>query len=319
MRCLVTGAAGFIGTALCKRLIHEGHQVNALLHQHKPVFTHNKITYIWGDITNQETLHPAVEDVDIIFHCAALVQDYGPKKLFFQVNYEGTKNLVTVCMNHKIKRFIFLSTISSESTGHLAYYSLTKTLAEQYLLDQYKQQGFPMVIVRPGNVYGPHAATWILRPLRAIQKNRIVLVDGGNGICHHTYIDNLLDALISTIDAPQALGEKIDITDRENDTTWGTYLNVLARIAGKPPITKHISKNTAFFIGYILMASYFLFKRKPLVTPLAVKIFTNKNIVSLEKAQQILNYQPNITFDEGMKYVETWLKQGAYIPLNRKS
>jgi len=314
MKFLVTGAAGFIGSALVHRLVSEGHQVRGILHRTQPRIFHTNVEYVTGDITNREFLTKVMNNIDVIFHCAAVVKDYGPKKEFYQINVQGTKNLVTACETHSVKRFIFLSHIRYESENWETEYRATKKLAEQYLIEKYKEEQFPVVIIRPGHVYGPGATTWVLRPLRAIEKNRIALIDRGNGIFLHTFIENLVDALLAAVDEPRALGETIDVTDGVNTTTWGAYLNALAKMLHKPPIHRNLSKRTALCISKLMMMRYKLLKIEPWVTPTAVEIFTNTHTVSIEKARTILGYNPKIDFREGLRRVEHWLKTEGYIP-----
>ena len=309
MKCLVTGAAGFIGNALVKRLIEEGYDVIGLIHKTKPKDYEKKAKYVEGDITDIESVKPFFKDVDFVFHCAALVKDYGPKKIFYKINLEGTKNLVKLSEEFGVKRFIFLSHVRYESEKSISYYSKTKALAEQNLKEKYKQNGFPVVIIRPGNVYGPGATTWVLRPYKSIQKNRITLIDHGNGIFHHTYIDNLLDAMIAALKTPKALGETIDVTDEDNSVTYGEYLNTLAKIAGKPPIKRDLSINTAFFVSNLMMFLNKVFRIEPWVTPMTVRVLTNNHKFTIEKAKQILNYNPKVDYSTGMKRVEDWLKK----------
>jgi nucleoside-diphosphate-sugar epimerase len=314
MRYLVTGAAGFIGGALVRRLVSEGHQVRGILHRTQPTFFHTNVEYVNGSITDKEFLTSALDTVNVVFHCAALVKDYGSKEEFYQINVEGTKNLVTACEVRSVKRFVFLSHIRYESESRNAVYRATKEEAEQYLLEKHTKTQFPIVIIRPGNVYGPGATTWVLRPLQAIQKNHIALIDGGRGIFIHTYIENLIDALLAAAEEPRAIGEIIDITDGENTTTWGEYLNALAQMAHKPSISKNLSKRTALLVSKLMMIMYKLLRIEPWVTPMAVEVFTNHNIVSIEKAKDILDYTPKIDFREGLKHVEHWLKTSGYIP-----
>lgn len=312
MKCLVTGATGFIGKALLKRLIQDGHSVKAIAHKTSPDLHEKNLTYVKGDITDYETIKSIVSDVDIIFHCAAIVKDYGSKKQFFKVNVEGAKNLAKAC-NKNLKMFIFISHIQYEYKQFSNYYSITKQKAEQYLIKKYKKENFPVAIIRPGNVYGPGATTWVLRPLKAIQKNRITLVDHGNGIFLHTYIDNLIDSLISTMNTPKMIGESINITDGDNSTTWVTYLNDLAKIAGKKKINRNLSIGMAINIGRLSMFLYKIFRITPIVTPSAVSIFTNTEKISIKKAEEIIGYKPKINYNEGMKRVNKWLCDNNYI------
>jgi nucleoside-diphosphate-sugar epimerase len=313
MKCLVTGAAGFIGSSLVRRLVSEGYDVRGIIHHTQPTYFNKRVEYISGDITDSAFLEPVMDQVDAIFHCAAVVKDYGPKDVFNRINVEGTKNLIVASEASLVKKFIFLSHIRYESGKHRGYYHETKGIAEQSLMEKYTHDQFPVIIIRPGNVYGPGATTWVLRPLQAIQKNRIALIDKGTGIFLHTYIENLLDALLITLHEPRAVGEVIDITDGDNSTTWGDYLNALAKMAGKPPIKKNMSKRTALVVGKLMIVGYNLFKIEPWVTPVAIEIFTNQNTVSIEKAKTLLRYEPMVDFTNGLDHVERWLKAKGYI------
>ena len=313
MKCLVTGAAGFIGSSLVQRLVSEGYDVRGIIHRTQPTYFNKRVEYVSGNITDPVFLKSVLDQVDVVFHCAAFVKDFGPESVFNQINIEGTKNLIEASEASLVKKFIFLSHIRYESGKNSGFYHKTKAIAEQILMEKYTHNQFPVVIIRPGNVYGPGATTWVLRPLQAIQKNRIALIDKGTGIFLHTYIENLIDALIGTLKETQAVGEIIDITDGVNTTTWGDYLNALAKMAGKPPIQRNMSKRTALIVGKLMMVGYNLFKIEPWVTPVAVEIFTNQNTVSIEKAKNFLEYSPKINFAEGLKQVERWLKAERYI------
>jgi len=309
MKCLVTGAAGFIGNNLINRLLKEGYEVTALIYNNKPKYIEKNIKYVTGDITNINTIKPYFNDIDYVFHCAAIVKDYGPKKLFFQVNLEGTKNLVNLSEQHKIKKFVYLSHIRYESDRSHSFYSKTKQLAEEYLLEKYKVDKFPVIIIRPGNVYGPGATTWLIRPLESIKKNRIYLIDNGQGIFQHTYIDNLIDAIILSIKKPEITGEIIDITDGDNTTNWKEYFEAITSMIGKPNIKRSMSRRTAYIISLFMIGLNKVFKIEPWITPMAVQILSNKNKISIEKAKKLLGYFPKINLQEGLKITEEWLEK----------
>ncbi|HWR27741.1 MAG TPA: NAD(P)-dependent oxidoreductase [Candidatus Thermoplasmatota archaeon] len=312
MNCLVTGASGFIGFALVKRLVQDGHHVRAILHKTSPPHRETQVDYIIADLTDPVSLTPLVHDVDIVFHCAAHVKDFGSKKEIMDVNLKGTQHLVKACGN-TIRQFIFLSHLHGTSPTYIGPYSSSKGLAEQYLLQQHQNNQFPVVIIRPGSVFGPGATTWCLRPLQAIQQDRIALIDHGTGIFLHTYIENLLDGLLSIPTTSHLEGEIIEITDGDNTTTWKTYLNDLAALAGKQPITRNISKTTASLISHSMMIRYYLFHKTPLLTPTAVHLFTNHRTVSIEKAHKLLGYSPMVDYPEGMKRIAQWLQKEQYI------
>ncbi|OYT28514.1 hypothetical protein B6U98_04695 [Thermoplasmatales archaeon ex4572_165] len=309
MNCLVTGAAGFIGSALVQRLASEGHQVKGLIHKNKPLIKSENIFYVQGDLSDDTITRDLAKNMDVVFHCAGLVNDFGKKNDFYKAHVTGTKNLVRSCKRHQCKKFVFLSHIPYESNKMKHPYQKTKEIAESYLFLEYKKNHFPIVIIRPGNVYGPNANTWVNRPLKAINKGRIALINKGEGIFLHTYIDNLIDSLILTMNTSGIDGEIIEITDGDNSITWGRYLNDLSEIVGKKHIKRNISKSFALIIGNMMIFMYSLFGVKPLLTPYAVEIFSNKKKISIEKANKLLNYQPQIDYETGMNIIKEWVHE----------
>ncbi len=309
MKCLVTGSAGYIGSCLVKRLAQLNHKVIGLIHQSEPKESLSMVTYIKGDITDLDSISEIKENVDIVFHCAAKVKDYGPKKHFFDVNVTGTENLIKICKERNIKQFVYLSHLPYESSSNKSYYSQTKHIAESLLLKEYDENGFPITIIRPGNVFGPGDAVWVSRPLESIQKNRLLLVNNGEGIFLHTYIENLLDAILLCIDEPCSIGKKIVVTDGDNTITWGTYFNDLAEIIGKKPINKNLSKRTATTIGHLMVKFLGPLGVRPLITPFAVDILTNTRTFDLTRTKKLINYTPKVSYTEAMGHIESWIKK----------
>jgi nucleoside-diphosphate-sugar epimerase len=313
MICLVTGSAGYIGSCLVERLAQSNHKVIGLIHQSAPKENPPMVTYIQGDITDRDSISEIKENIDIVFHCAAKVKDYGPKKHFFDVNVTGTENLIKACKERNIKQFIYLSHLPYESSSKKSYYSQTKHIAESLILKEYDENGFPATIIRPGNVYGPGDTVWVSRPIESIQKNRLLLVNHGKGIFLHTYIENLLDAILLCIDEPSSIGKKIIVTDGDSTITWGTYFNDLAEILGKKPISKNLSKPTAITIGYLMVKILGPLGIKPLITPFAVDILTNTRTFDLAKTKKLINYVPTVSYTEAMGHIGSWIKKNYKI------
>jgi nucleoside-diphosphate-sugar epimerase len=308
MKCFVTGANGYVGRCLIERLTRQQHEVIGLLHQSTPKKPVNGVTYIKADITDSETFCSYLKDIDVIFHCAAKVSDHGPKKDFYTVNVKGTEQLINASAPYDIKQFIYLSHLPYESSKRKSPYSQTKQIAESVLKKAYQKTGFPVTIIQPGNIYGPGDTTWVTRPINAITQNRLLLVEHGTGIFHHTYIENLLDALLLCIHESKCIGQNLIITDGDNSTTWATYFNDLARILGKKPIQKSISKKTANILGSLMITLLPPFGITPWVSPFAVDILTNTKTYSLRETQQIINYKPKVPYKEAMQQIACWIQ-----------
>jgi nucleoside-diphosphate-sugar epimerase len=153
------------------------------------------------------------------------------------------------------------------------------------------------------------APTWVVRPMQAIKLKKIALIDGGCGIFHHTYIDNLVDVLVQTMDTRDIDGEIFNITDGDNSVTWKRYFDDLCLILGLQPIDKDFSSSFAKLLGHIMLFRERFFGISPLITPYAVEIFANTTKVFIEKAQQQLDYAPRIEYEEGIIRIEQWINE----------
>ena len=118
-----------------------------------------------------------------------------------------------------------------------------------------------------------------------------------------------MDAIILAVKKENVIGQTIDITDGDNNTTWGEYLNSLAKIIDKPEIKRNMSKSTAMLVARFMIILYKVFRFNPWVTPMAVNIFTNQEKISIKKVENLIGYKPKIGYKDGMKQVEEWLKQ----------
>jgi len=169
MRALVTGATGFVGSHLAKRLIKDGWEVLATKRQ-KSTLTRlaaSQVKFVEWDILSEPTkeLKEALAEVDVVFHLAGLIKALN-KNDFYRVNFEGTKKLYEVVSKHKnIKRFILFSSqaavgpspsldgIDESHPPHpTCHYGKSKLLAENFIKER---QTCPFTIIRPPVVFGP--------------------------------------------------------------------------------------------------------------------------------------------------------------------
>lgn len=307
MKCLVTGSAGYIGSHVLSRFVSKGYDVIGTYYNKKPTILNDDVTLIQGDISNNSLYKSLPNDIDIIVHCASLVRDYGPKKRFYEVNVKGTKNLVDYAKKCDISQFIYLGHIKYESNHLFNYYSESKSLSQSFLLDEYNNNKFPVSIICPGNVFGPGAHIWLIRILNTMMHNKLYLINQGDGIFHHTYIDNLIDAIALSLNNSSAIGHVFNITDGDTSITFQKYFTDLAEIINVSKSFKNMSKKSALRIGFLMNVLNRLTGYKPIITPLAVEILTNHMSISIEPASSILSYKPKVQYDQAMKHIEQWI------------
>ncbi len=332
MKALVTGANGFIGSNLVKLLLERGWQVRSMVLKGTPLdFIENLDTEIvHGDITRPETLPHAVDDMDVVFHLAAIASDWGPKELFMRVNAEGTYNMLEASARAGVKRFVQMSSVAVHAyNGHHrsdetaprdcpehVYYGRSKILAEDYVMDFHKQGKLEGVIIRPGLFpFGPNDTTSFYRLARVLEKGAFSYVNGGRAKVSTAYVENLVHGMELAAKHEKAPGEVFIIADGW-ELTWreliGGFCEELG--AGKPRLS--IPYPVADLTGRIMEGIWRAFKLKgePPVTRYRASIMKDDLFFVPDKARRVLGYEPPVDFDTAVKRTVEWYRsvKGRY-------
>ena len=301
MKILVTGAAGFVGTALHTRLREQGSFVQALSRRAAPG------CMPIGTIDGATDWSLALNEVDAIVHLAARVHvtrdtARDPLSAFRSVNVEGTRKLARQAAYLGVRRFVFLSSIkvNGEATNPgQAYrpedvpappdeYALSKLEAERALWEVAKDSGLEVVIIRPPLVYGPGVKAnfetmmrWLTRgvplPLGAIE-NRRTLVG----------LDNLVDLIVTCIAHPAAADQLFMAGDGEDLSTPG----LLRRLA----VALHVRARLLPVPVSLLELSALLAGRRSMARRLCGNLQ-----VDISKTEDVLGWTPPVPVDEGLR------------------
>jgi nucleoside-diphosphate-sugar epimerase len=186
MRVLVTGASGFLGTAVCAELVARRHEVSALVR--RPGSAPPATTAVPGELGDGEALRRAMQTSrpECVFHLAAEIATQRDPRRVDEVNIEGTRRLLGACKELDSPRFVFVSTVVTGDAGGAVLdessalpvetvYGHSKQVGEELV----RESGLPSVIVRPSHVYGPGGwyAEEIVKRLK--QPGRLVVVGSG--------------------------------------------------------------------------------------------------------------------------------------------
>jgi nucleoside-diphosphate-sugar epimerase len=251
MNILVTGATGFIGKNLVRKLAQD--KANRIICLVRPTSDIDElrflgVAFLFGDICDKESLEAIDIDfsVDVLFHCAAYVNDRNVKKLN-RVNVIGTENIFRFALEHKIKKTIYLSSVAVVSgntqiplTEGLPYaatnnYGASKIEAEKIAV-KYRIIGLNIAIIRPCMVYGeeePHVMKYLLK---AIIWRLLPIMGTGRFKFHLVYIQHVVDALIFMMNNDRCFTGTFFIADKEI-LTDKEVLTIMAQALGaKPPI-----------------------------------------------------------------------------------
>lgn len=175
MKILVTGATGFAGSWMCKKLVDEGHDVSILRRQSSDLseLEDVHVNHLIGDVTDYESVLDATNDVDHVFHLAGVVgYSKAQRQLMEDVNVGGTRNVVRACLENNIERLLHFSSVVAVGAGfkknhildeysaynvkhlNLGYFE-TKKAAEDIVFKAVETQGLNAVAVNPSTIYGP--------------------------------------------------------------------------------------------------------------------------------------------------------------------
>ena len=325
MRDLVTGANGFVGASLCRRLIERGDEVRGLVRKTSDCsLLHGlPVKHVVGSLDEISVLKKAVEGVDLVYHVAAAVSDWGSREYFQKGNVEGTRNILEASIEAGVKRFVFISSIAvhsfiggqdmDENAPQLPTpfpYCQTKREAEALVMAVHKLHQIEVTIVRPGDVFGPGDRTSLLKMAEYLEKGKMAYVGGGRTLAAFTYVENLNEGLVLAGIVDKAAGETYVITDGSH-RTWRDYFEKLTQALDLPQPKISIHPALAYPAAWILEWIYRLFRvsSRPPITRYLIAHVRKDFHFGIQKAGRELGYVPAIGFDEAIRRTAAWYRQ----------
>ena len=326
MKVLVTGATGFLGRNLTVRLLKEGHEVAITGRSERVGKTLEEEGAIFekAQLEDSDAISGLCRHKDVVFHCAALCSPWGNYRDFYSSNVIGTKNVIHGCKINNVSRLVNVST-SSVYFNHknqinisekdkipprqVNHYASTKLFAENEI-DKAFNEGLPTITIRPHAIFGPYDNNIMPRILRVHKNGKLPLIGKGDNIVEITYVGNVVDALILSMNAPYAsLGNKYNITNGE-PMLLRELLEMVFHELGIPFSPIHIPYNLAFGAAIIMEAlgSLPFIKNEPIVTRYSVGLFSKSFTFDISAAKRDLGYKPSTTTQQGIKKYARWWK-----------
>jgi len=307
---LVTGAGGFIGSHLCERLLKAGANVKALVRysgrgdrgwlEHSEYLS--EIEIIAGDVTDYHSTFDAMQNVDTVFHLAALIAipfSYKAPMLYQRVNVEGTANILQAARFLETPRIVHTSTSEVYGTAKSvpideehplqgqSPYSASKIGADKLAESYYCSFNLPVVTVRPFNTYGPRQSVRAVTPsliLQCMESNEIQL-----GHLHPTrdlnYVSDTVEGFLMAAQSDRALGEVINL---------GTGVEISVA---------DLAKKIAEKFGITLQIETDEKRLRP------EKSEVERLLANSDKALELTGWESKITLDEGLDKTIAWLKE----------
>lgn len=286
----LTGASGFIGSALLNALIDKGWHIRALTR--RPRNDCKSVEWVHGDLDDKRVLERLVDNAFAVVHCAGTVR--GNNKAHFNLNNaEGTANLVEASsQQYPQPRLLYISSLAARAP-QLSWYASSKRLAEQYLLD--RADVMPWAVFRPTAVYGPGDRE--IRPLLNATRLGILPVVARPGIRFSLlHIDDLVEAIMCWISSPVPVRGVFELDDgTPGGYDWGSLIAIAEQVWERPVRTIPIPPLILFIFANMNSWLSRLLRYEPMLTPGKVRELIHPDwVCNHTPLTQALGWHPRV-------------------------
>jgi len=302
---LITGAGGFIGRHLLKRLLEQHDRVRVLVRREIPV--DSRVEVIVGDLGDPAAVDRAVAGVEIVYHVGAAMS--GSREDFERGTVVGTRNIIASMRQHHVRRLVYISSLSvlhaaaakpgvriredwplEPRAGERGAYTQTKLAAEQLVRQATDLQ---VVILRPGQVFGPGAAVLTGAVARHI-KGRYVILGNGQLVLPLVYVEDVVDAILLAAKRGTGLYHIVD-------TSKITQAQLTRRVAGENAKIVTIPFPLVYAIGLSVELLGKFLKRSVPLTRYRLQSALAPIEFDCTAAAKELGWKPRVGIEEGLK------------------
>lgn len=322
---LVTGASGFTGGKLARRLVAQGNNVRALVRERSKGLSlaADGIDVRVGQLTSLNDVVAAARGCDQIHHIAAVFRTAGhPDSYYREVNVVGTENVLEAARRADCERVVHCSTGGVH--GHIAnppasetypfgpgdVYQRTKLEGERAAAAA-AQRGQPVTIVRPGPIYGEGDLRF-LKLYRAIARGMFVMIGSGKPKLHMVHIDDLVDGILLCSTSEAALGEAFILAGPQAPTL-NEIVHHIAEALGVAEPRWRIPVWPVKTAGFLCECICVPLRIDPPLHRRRVAFFTHHREFDCSKAVQLLGYAPKVSPAEGITRTADWYRTAGYL------
>lgn len=278
---------------------------------------------IENDITDRESVRQTFPDCDVVFNIAAAYRaEHVDESIFERVNVDATRHLLEEAEQRGIGRFVHCSTVGVQ--GEIEdppasedyrfnpgdHYQESKLAGEQVALE-FASKGLDVSVVRPVGIYGP-GDTRFLKMFKPVSKGYFFMIGSGKSLYHMTYIDDLVEGFILAATRQEAVGEVFTIAG-EKYTTLNELVQYVADAVGVKRREIHIPLRPVMWAAVVCDRVFRSIGMRPPLYPRRVEFFVLDRAFSIEKAQRLLGYKPNVSLQEGLRRTAEWYRSEGLI------
>jgi nucleoside-diphosphate-sugar epimerase len=303
MKILITGATGFVGSALVSLLKKQGHQLVLVGHH---VSAHETAEIHAVNLEDQIDWQPLLHGCDVVVHLAARVHVMkenieNATEKYYQVNVEATQQLAEQALKAGVKRFVYLSSLKvngefnangrafdeGDAPNPVGPYAQSKHKAEQILFELAKNSALEVTVIRPPLVYGPNVRANFYSLLSIVYKQIPLPLAQIKNLRSYVYVENLVDFIEKCLEHPQAVNQCFFVSDSKELTTT-QLIRACADALG-------VKTRLFYFPQGLLRLVCKLFRKDDFYQRLCGDLTVNIN-----KANRLLGWKPPYTVEAGL-------------------
>jgi dihydroflavonol-4-reductase len=328
LRYLITGATGFIGPHLVKRLVFMGHECRCLVRPESNTEPLERldVELIEGDITEAESLKGIAEGINCIIHMATLGHMSNFKvtdDMFNKVNVQGTMNIMQEAIRAGVKKVVHCSSVAamgvspevpateqSRCNPHHPY-GHSKLAAEREVIHMVSKHALPAVIVRFSMVYGPGDWRDMLKLTRMAKKGLFPKVGNRPKLTPLIHVKDAVEGLLLAAEKGR-IGQTYLITNQES-LPFDDIRKALQKALGVKRLPLYLPEWMALFAASLAEKLFLLVGKIPPVSRKNIESTLADRIFSIEKAKRELGFDPGIDPLEGLKETVAWYRQKGWV------
>jgi len=329
-KVLITGGTGFIGSRLALDCARRGERVCVLALRNTPAEVQNccqleeqGISIVEGSVTNSETAIRACEGMEVVYHLAAAQHEVNvPDQHYYDVNVEGTRNMLHAAARTGVERFVHGSTIGVygiDTHGPVRddsplnpdnIYGITKLEGEKVVRQFFAR--VPSAILRISETYGPGDRR-LLKLFDGIQKRRFFHIGNGRNLHHLVYIDDLIAGFHLAAAAPAAVGNTFVLAGPVAVTTEEMIASI-CRAANVDLPRLHMPLWPLMTTAAIMEGLMRPFGLQPPLHRRRMNFFVKSFQFTCEPARRFLGYDPKVGVEKGIRRTYEWYQQMNLLP-----
>jgi nucleoside-diphosphate-sugar epimerase len=318
-KVLVTGATGFTGGMLARRLVADGVPVRALVRDaaRAAPLADLDIEIVHGDLCHAASLREAMRGIDVVYHIAAVYRQQGIEpRLFKDINSTAVQRLLDAAIEAGVGRFVHCSSVGVHGDVKHPPAAEDAPLAPGDLYQESKLEGeriaarymaegrLPISIFRPAGIYGP-GDTRFLKLFRGIKHGRFPMIGNGKVLYHWIYIDDLVDGILRCGSLAAAVGQIFILAGPEY-TTLNELVGIVADELGARPPWLKVPLAPIYLAASACEAICKQLKLEPPLHRRRVDFFTKSRAFDISKARAALDYAPQVSIREGVARTAAW-------------